>query len=95
MTRPNTPLSSASSNSENPDHLSQGPAGPPGRAFKFACPRWTQGNWHLLANPAARFTDLGPGYYQARTDKDKKIKNHIRQIEALLGHPVTITPKAA
>jgi hypothetical protein len=26
---------------------------------------------------------------------DKKIKNHIRQIEALLGHPITITPKAA
>ena len=43
--------------------------------------------WHLLADPAARFTDLGPGYYQARIDKDKKIKNHIRQIEALLGSP--------
>jgi transposase len=51
--------------------------------------------WHLLADPEARYTDLGPGYYQARTDKDKKIKNHIRQIEALLGHPITITPKAA
>jgi len=51
--------------------------------------------WHLLRNPEARFTDLGYGYYQARTDKDKKIKNHIRQIEALLGHPITITPKAA
>ena len=47
--------------------------------------------WHLLADPAARFTDLGPGYYQARTDKDKKIKNHIRQIEALLGHAITLT----
>ena len=51
--------------------------------------------WNLLKDPAARFTDLGPGYYQARTDKVKKIKNHIRQIEALLGHPITITPKAA
>jgi transposase len=51
--------------------------------------------WHLLADPAARYTDLGPGYYQARTDKDKRIKNHIRQIEALLGHPITITPEAA
>jgi transposase len=47
--------------------------------------------WHLLADAGARYTDLGSGYYQARTDKDKKIKNHIRQIEALLGHPVTIT----
>jgi transposase len=51
--------------------------------------------WHLLADPAARYTDLGPGYYQDRTDTDRRIKNHIRQIEALLGHPVTITPKAA
>jgi len=50
--------------------------------------------WHLLSDPAARFTDLGYGYYQARTDKDKKIKNHIRQIEALLGHPITITKAA-
>ena len=50
--------------------------------------------WHLLADPAARFTDLGSGYYQARLDKDKKIRNHIRQIEALLGHPVTITKAA-
>jgi transposase len=49
--------------------------------------------WHLLADPADRFTDLGPGYYQARTDKDKKIKNHIRQIEAL-GFAVTITKAA-
>jgi len=50
--------------------------------------------WHLLADPAARFTDLGAGYYQARTDKDRKIKNHIRQIEALLGHPIAITKAA-
>jgi transposase len=50
--------------------------------------------WHLLADPAARYTDLGYGYYQARTDKDKKIKNHIRQIEALLGHPITIIEAA-
>jgi transposase len=50
---------------------------------------------HLLSDPAARYTDLGHGYYQARTDKDKRIKNHIRQIEALLGHPITIAPKAA
>ena len=47
--------------------------------------------WHLLKDPAARYTDLGPSYYQARTDKDKRIKNHIRQIEALLGHPIAIT----
>jgi len=46
--------------------------------------------WHLLADPAARFTDLGPGYYQARTDTDRKLRNHLRQIQAL-GFDVTLT----
>ncbi len=46
--------------------------------------------WHLLADPAARFTDLGPGYYQARIDTDRKLRNHLRQIQAL-GFTVTLT----
>ena len=46
--------------------------------------------WHLLADPAARFTDLGAGYYQARTDTDRKLRNHIRQIQAL-GFTVALT----
>ncbi len=46
--------------------------------------------WHLLSNPEARFTDLGYGYYQARTDTDRKLRNHIRQIQAL-GFTVTLT----
>jgi transposase len=46
--------------------------------------------WHLLKNPEARFTDLGYGYYQARTDTDRKLRNHIRQIQAL-GFDVTLT----
>ncbi len=46
--------------------------------------------WHLPADPDARFTDLGYGYYQARTDKDRKLRNHIRQIQAL-GFTVTVT----
>ena len=45
--------------------------------------------WHLLSDPAARYTDLGPGYYQDRIDKDRKLKNHIRQIQAL-GFTVTL-----
>ncbi len=49
--------------------------------------------WHLLADPAARFADLGPGYYQARLDTDRKIRNHIRQLQAL-GFDVTITKTA-
>ena len=49
--------------------------------------------WHLLKNPEARYTDLGAGYYQRRTDTDRKIRNHIRQIQAL-GFEVTITKTA-
>ena len=44
----------------------------------------------VLADPADRFTDLGPGYYQARLDTDRKLRNHIRQIQGL-GFAVTIT----
>jgi hypothetical protein len=48
-----------------------------------------------LADPAARYTDLGHGYYyyQARLDTDRKLENHIRQIQAL-GFEVTITKAA-
>ena len=46
--------------------------------------------WHLLADPAARFTDLGYGYYQTRIDLDRKLRNHIRQIQAL-GFEVNLT----
>jgi transposase len=49
--------------------------------------------WHLLAGPAARYTDLGPGYYAARTDADRKLRNHIRQIQAL-GFDITLTKAA-
>jgi transposase len=49
--------------------------------------------WHLIADPAARYTDLGYGYHQARTDIDRKLRNHIRQIQAL-GFAVTLTRAA-
>jgi transposase len=49
--------------------------------------------WHLLANPAARFHDLGAGYYDMRIDKNRKTRNHIRQLEAL-GYTVTLAPAA-
>jgi len=39
--------------------------------------------WHLLADPAARYVDLGADYYASRIDKAKKARNHIRQLEAL------------
>ena len=49
--------------------------------------------WHLLADPTARYHDLGSGHYQQRTDKNRKARNHIRQLEAL-GYTVTITQAA-
>jgi transposase len=49
--------------------------------------------WHLLATPQARYTDLGAGYHAARTDADRQIRNHIRQIHAL-GYHVTLTKTA-
>lgn len=49
--------------------------------------------WHLLSNPEARFHDLGAGYYTSRTDKHRKTRNHIRQLEAL-GFTVSLQPAA-
>ena len=49
--------------------------------------------WHLLADPTARYHDLGAGYYTSRIDKDRKTPNHIRQLQAL-GYSVTLTPAA-
>jgi transposase len=49
--------------------------------------------WHLLASRTARFRDLGAGYYASRTDKDKKARGHVRQLEAL-GFSVVLAPAA-
>jgi transposase len=49
--------------------------------------------WNLLANPAARYHDLGSGYHASRTDTGKKVRNHIRQLEAL-GYTVALTQAA-
>ena len=49
--------------------------------------------WHLLAGPATRYHDLGAGYYTSRTGKNRKTRNHIRQLEAL-GYTVTLTQAA-
>jgi hypothetical protein len=49
--------------------------------------------WHLLADPTARYHDLGPDYYASRIDKQRKARNHIRQLEAL-GFTVTLAPVA-
>jgi transposase len=50
--------------------------------------------WHLLADPAARFTDLGPGWHDEQAGRDRKIRSHLRQLKAL-GLDVTLNPAAA
>lgn len=47
--------------------------------------------FHVLADPAARFRDLGSGYYDERISAERKVRSHVRQLEAL-GLTVTITP---
>ena len=47
--------------------------------------------WHLLYDPQARYRNLGPDFYASRIDRDKKIRNHLRGLQAL-GLTVTITP---
>ena len=50
--------------------------------------------WHLLADPAARFNDLGPGWHDEQAGRDRRIRSHLRQLKAL-GLDVTINPAAA
>ena len=47
--------------------------------------------FHLLADPEARFRDLGPDFYDNRISRERKIANHVRQLQAL-GLTVTLTP---
>ena len=49
--------------------------------------------WHLLSDPAARYRDLGPDWHDTHVNRDKKIRNHIRGLQAL-GLTITITADA-
>jgi len=49
--------------------------------------------WHLLTDRATRYHDLGAGYHANRIDKNRKTRNHVRQLEAL-GDTVTQAPAA-
>ena len=49
--------------------------------------------WHLLADPTARFTDLGSDFFDTRIDPERRKRNHIRQLQAL-GYKVTLEPAA-
>jgi transposase len=49
--------------------------------------------WHLLADPCARYEDLGYDYYDKRIDINRRTASLVRQLHAL-GHQVTLTPAA-
>ncbi len=49
--------------------------------------------WHLLTDENTQFHDLGPDYYDTRVNPNRKMRNHVRQLEAL-GYRVTLEPAA-
>jgi transposase len=49
--------------------------------------------WHLLADPDARYTDLGEDYYTSRISREKKIRGHLSQLRALGVDLITAPPK--
>ena len=49
--------------------------------------------WHLLADPDARYHDLGADHYDRHVNTDRAKRTHIRHLEAL-GYKVTLEPAA-
>jgi transposase len=49
--------------------------------------------WHLLNEQNARFHDLGPDYYDSRVNLNRKMRNHVRELQHL-GYRVTLEPAA-
>jgi transposase len=49
--------------------------------------------WALLSDEEMHFVDLGPGYYDSRTNPERKVRQHIRELQAL-GYTVTLNPAA-
>jgi transposase len=49
--------------------------------------------WHLLGDDNAHFRDLGVGYYDSRVNLNRKMRNHVRELQAL-GYKVTLEAAA-
>ena len=49
--------------------------------------------FHLLADPTAKFSDLGADFYERRIDKDRRTHQLTRQLQAL-GYTVTLSTAA-
>lgn len=48
--------------------------------------------WHILAE-GTTYEELGPDYFERRTDAEARQRQLVRQLEAL-GHKVTLKPAA-
>jgi transposase len=49
--------------------------------------------WHLLADPNARYQDLGPGYHESRINTQRRQRDLVHQLEYLTGQKVTLQPQ--
>jgi transposase len=49
--------------------------------------------WALLSDTEAQFVDLGPDYYATRTNPERRVRHHLRELQAL-GYTVTLNPAA-
>jgi transposase len=49
--------------------------------------------WHLLSQENTEFHDLGPDWYDSRVNLDRKMRNHVRELQNL-GYRVTLEPVA-
>jgi hypothetical protein len=49
--------------------------------------------WALLSDEDAPFVDLGPDYYASRTNPERRVRQHVHELQAL-GYAVTLKPAA-
>jgi hypothetical protein len=49
---------------------------------------------YLLSDPDARYTDLGPAFYDSKTGRERHARHLIRQPEHLTGKKVTLNEAA-
>ena len=49
--------------------------------------------WQLLNDTDARFVDLGPGFFDTHIDGNRKVRNHVRELQSL-GYRVTLESAA-
>jgi transposase len=49
--------------------------------------------WHLLADPQARYQDLGPDFYASKVNQRRRERDLVRQLEHLTGKKVVLQPR--